>query len=215
MRGKFVVFEGPNGCGKGTQLERLHNYIVGSGKAVPVFTTGEPNDFDENGRMAREILKRDGDPYENAVGAVRCFAENRKVHNSIFSSLLNAHGVNVLSDRYWHSNFAFQHAQGVSYEKIAEKNRGLEVPDLTILLDVSVEESFWRLGKRDVNRRKFDRDFEFMEKVRENYLELSGVLPSLMNDESIVVVDGVGNEEGVWERVKEVYDGKFETPLKK
>ena len=44
--GKFIVFEGINGCGKGTQLNRLHSYISSSGKAMPIFTTGEPNDFD-------------------------------------------------------------------------------------------------------------------------------------------------------------------------
>ena len=205
-KGKFIVLEGINGCGKGVQFDRLHSYMRDSGKAVPIFTTGEPNDFDENGRKAREMLARDGDPYENAQEAVGYFAKNRLSHNNVFGPLLDE-GVNVISDRYWHSNFAFQHAQEVPYEDVASVNAGFRVPDLTLILDVPVEVAFERLHGRDgAERRKFDSDRDFLERVRENYLELKWVLPDLIRDDSMFVVHGNAPVDEVWENVKAVYD---------
>jgi len=60
----------------GRALSLIYYILILSGKAVPIFTTGEPNTFDENGQKAREMLKSDGDPYENALDAVKYFAKN-------------------------------------------------------------------------------------------------------------------------------------------
>ena len=211
-RGKFIVVEGINGCGKGEQLDLLFSYIRKSGKAVPIFVTGEPNYFDDNGRKAREMLARDGNPYENNLEAMRCFAQNRKTHNDIFVPLLEA-GVDVILDRYWHSNFAFQHAQGIPYKDIASANRWLEVPDLTLILDVPVDVAFGRLHGRDGgDRRKFDSDRDFLGKVRANYLELPKVLPELMGDNSIVIIDGDCSVGEVRESVGSICDFAFNGP---
>lgn len=205
-KGKFIVFEGINGCGKGTHLKRLHSYILDSGKAVPIFTTGEPNNFDHNGFLARKMLKGDGDPYSNNLEAAKYFAENRKTHNEIFVPMLEK-GIDVLCDRYWHSNLAFQKAQGVSFMDIAMANVGSRVPDLTFLIDVPVEVAFDRLGKRDgENRRKFDSDKDFMEKVRRNYLELPEVLYGIFGDESLVIVDGDRPVDEVFAQVRSGYE---------
>lgn len=204
--GDFIVFEGINGCGKGSQLDLLHSCVRSSGKAVPIFTTGEPNGFDDNGRKAREMLKSEGDPYSNNVAAVGYFAENRKAHNEVFVPMLEK-GIDVFCDRYWYSNFAFQGAQGISYKDIARANEGFRVPDLTLLIDVPVDVVFDRLRDRDgLKRRKFDSDRDFLNKVRMNYLELPRILPGLMGDESIVVVNGDQSVEGVFDEVKRVYD---------
>jgi len=205
--GKFIVFEGINGCGKGIQFDLLHSYIRNSGKAMPIFTTGEPNDFDENGRKAREMLRSDGDPYSNNSSAVKYFARNRGAHNDIFIPMLKK-GINVFSDRYWHSNFAFQSVQGVNSKDIAMANKGFRVPDLTLILDVPVEIAFDRLNLRDGKnvRRKFDRDEKFLNKVRENYLGLPKVLSKLMREENIVVTNGARSIEAVFEDIKLDYD---------
>lgn len=180
--GKLIVFEGINGCGKGTQINLLTPYILSQGKAVPVFLTGEPNDFDENGRKAREILHSEGNPYENANQASRLFAENRRTHNKIFAPMLKR-GITVISDRYYGSQFVFQNEQGILYKEIAKANDFARVPDLTFLLDVPVDVAFERLSHRDIgDRRKFDRNFNFMEKAREKYLVLPKILPKLMKD---------------------------------
>src|SRR3989344_3400345 len=205
-KGKFIVFEGINACGKGTQISLLQSHIRSLGKAVPLFLTGEPNGFDENGKKAREMLSTDGDPYQNAVEAVGYFAKNRISHQEYINWNIGR-GITVLSDRYWHSNFAFQHAQEVSYEDIANANRGSRVPDLTLLLDVSLDVALERLDGRDgEERRKFDSDGDFLNKARNNYFELSRVLPELIGDNSIVVIDGNRTPEKVFEDVRKTYD---------
>jgi dTMP kinase len=189
-KGRLIVFEGINGCGKGTQIDFFTSSLRKSGKAVPYFVSGEPNDFGEYGKLARKMLSLDGDPYENNLQAVKYFAKNRKDHNKIFNRDLKK-GIDVLLDRYYHSNFAFQHAQGIPYEKIAKANKKVRIPDITFIIDVPVEVAFKRLDERDgIIRRKFDSDYKFMEKVRENYLELKILLPFLMGDTNIVYING-------------------------
>ena len=210
-RGKFIVLEGINGCGKGTQLPRLVDLIYGTDKSSTVFVTREPNSFDENGRKAREILKSDNNPYENAKEAVKYFAKNRGAHNMVFSTML-CNEIDVVSDRYWHSNFAFQGAQGIDYKEIAFANGCCSIPDLTMILDVSVEVAFDRLNYRDgIIRRKFDSDKNFLNKVRENYLELPEVLSKLMHEENILIINGDQSPEAVWKDVKEAYESTFKS----
>lgn len=205
-RGFFVVFEGINGCGKGTQLPILEEYVYNLDKANSIFRTREPNVFDDNGERARKMLRGEGNPYSNNSMAVKYFASNRKTHNNIFVPMLKL-GINVFSDRYWHSNFAFQGAQGISYEDIAVANKGLRVPDLTFLIDVPVDLAFNRLYNRDgLTRRKFDSNRDFLERVRSNYLELPKILPSLIGDGSMVVVDGEGSIEDAFLEIKNSYD---------
>lgn len=184
-KGKFIVLEGINGCGKGTQMSYLQEYIYNLDKSKLVFLTREPNELDNNGKKARALLKSDGDPYINGIEAVKYFAQNRKSHNDLIIPLLD-YGINVISDRYWHSNFAFQGAQGISLEEIAKANEGNLLPDLTIIFDISAKNADKRVAKRDgENRRKFDANLDFMEKVSSIYDCLGYRLPRLIEDKSI------------------------------
>lgn len=193
-KGVFVVFEGPNGCGKGTQINYFQEKLRSTGKAIPVFITGEPNEvFDKVwGARARRLLKRDGDPYQNQLDSLECFSKNRIIHNRVFAPVLNR-GSYVVSDRYYYSTFAFQHAQGVSYDDIAMAHNHPEIaiPHVTYSLVVPVCVSLERLAQRDGNKkRKFEGDPVFMQRVLDNYLEQPEILPELMGDRSLVIVDG-------------------------
>jgi len=209
-KGKLIVFGGINGCGKGTQIIKFADYLLGLNRANTLFLTREPNEFDDNGRKAREMLTSDGNPYENKLNAVKYMALNRITHNKIFQPMIQK-GIDVVSDRYYHSSFAFQHAQGVPYEEIAKANKRLiRVPDLTFLIDLPVDVAFERLKKRDGDkRRKFDSDYNFMEKVRQNYLDLQNTLPNLMQDNSMVLIDGDKGPDEVFEDIKFEYHNRF------
>ncbi len=205
-KGDFVVFEGINGCGKGTQLEKFTEYVYDLSKSNAIFRTREPNDFDDSGRKMREMMRSNEDPHSYNLTMLKHFTQNRKTHNRIFDSILNQ-GIHTFSDRYWHSNFAFQSVQGIPYADIAEMNKGFRVPDLTFLFDIPIDVAFDRLWGRDgESRRKFDSHEDFLGKVRNNYLELQSILPGLIGDESIVVVNGDQSVEDVFEEIKNVYD---------
>jgi len=213
-RGEFIVLEGLNFCGKGANMKKLIEYIYNSSRSKTLFITREPNEFDENGKNARRILNQDGNPYENSKEAVVYFARNRETHNKIFIPMLEK-GIDVISDRYYESNFCFQGAQGISYHEIANANRNARRPDLTFIIDVTAEEADRRGLIRDgKNRRKFDSNLEFMTKVREKYLEMGEVLPKLLGDRSIVYINGMQPPEEVWEDIKNIYNLKFNPKTK-
>jgi dTMP kinase len=155
--------------------------------------------------MARQMLSSDGDPYTNSLKAVEYFAKNRRTGNQLSYDLFNS-GAHKISDRYWHSNFAFQHAQGIPYKNIAEANEWSSCPDLTFILDVTPEEALSRIQNRDgKDRRKFEVDLEFTRKVRANYLELPRVLPELLNDNSIQIINGMRNPDEIAEEIWTTY----------
>ena len=110
--GKFLVFEGLNFCGKDTQIKNLFNYFNSQSKSEAIFVTKEPNKLgeDKNGENDRTMLAKEKDPYENSKDALAYFSGNRKKHNEIFLPLLMA-GSEVISNRYYYSQFAFQKAQ--------------------------------------------------------------------------------------------------------
>ncbi|MDH3353274.1 MAG: dTMP kinase [Nanoarchaeota archaeon] len=205
-RGDFIVFEGINCCGKGTQLPKFTEYVYGLSKSNAVFRTREPNDFDDSGRKMREMMFSNEDPHSYNTTMLKHFTQNRKTHNRIFDSILSQ-GIHTFSDRYWHSNFAFQSVQGISYEDIAKMNRSFRIPDLTFLIDVPANIAFDRLWGRDgEERRKFDSDEAFLGEVRDSYLELPSVLPGLIGDRSIVVINGNQSIEGVFREIKSAYN---------
>jgi len=207
--GKYIVIEGINGCGKGTQLRNLTEKIYDSGRHVFVSRIRTPNELDDNGRKAREMLGCDGNPYANSLEAVKYFGENHRTTAKHIDVLISM-GHHVLCDRNYLSTYAFQHAQGVSYEEITSAVQGAVIPDLTVLLDVPVEVAIERLKKRDGGeRRKFDGDADFLEEVRKNYLELPERLPQLIVDKKIVVVNGNQSIDDVWKSVENVYDSTF------
>jgi len=204
-RGKFIVMEGIDGCGKTTQYNNLFAHLKEEMKYGAVFGTKEPNTFDNNGLRAIEMLKSDRDPYDKGFEAMKLFALNRKAHNQIFIPLLNR-GVDVLSDRYWHSNFAYQHAQGIPHEEIVLFNSGSLVPDLTILIDLPVDESVKRRALRDGNNfSKYERNADFLHQVRLNYLNLQKILP-----ENIAIIDGTRSKKEVWDDVLNAYKSRFQ-----
>lgn len=182
MKGKFIVFEGPDGCGKGTQIKIAASYIFDLSKDYDVYITREPTrDYKEiRQRMSQGTdVKKDAEWYANMFVADR----RNHVEKYILPALQN--GTHVLTDRYKHSTLAYQHTQGIDLNKLIEMHKGLIVPDLTLIFDCSAKLAFQRRrfeGATDV----FDKDLEFQEQLRQNYLKLKDVL----KDENIVIIDG-------------------------
>jgi dTMP kinase len=208
-RGLFITFEGPDGCGKSTQAIKLHNYAFSRDKYNHMVLTREPWG-DTN---LRNILKQDQDPYSKARLLAELFVRDRKEHlDKIIQPNLEK-GLHVISDRYSFSTLAYQHTQGMPLKELIEMHQGCLVPDLIYIVDVPVEVAIERM-KKDSDRseeQKFERDPEFMEKLRKNYLGLEDEL-----DYPVVVVDGKpGKEEIFQEQVKPAFDKLWEEYLRR
>lgn len=208
MPGTFITFEGIDGSGKSTQLRLLNNYLRAHG--CQALITREPGGTTLGLRLREALLDalEEVDPLTELL----VFAADRAQH--VRRKLLPAleSGAVVISDRYADATIAYQGAgRGFPPELISQivqlATGGLK-PDLTLLFDVSIEESVSRTTRRSNNKGAAGRGTrdrldieaaEFHARVRDAYLQLAAAEP-----ERIVLIDTSGPVERTHERVKEV-----------
>jgi len=196
MKGAFIVIEGIDGCGKGTVVKRLVSEIYEASKDNHIFLTREPYQRE----WLKQFLSR-LDPLSQGEDALKLFVEDRTKHCKIIETCLKK-DIIVISDRYKHSTYAYQMAQGIPFEKIHELHKPLLVPDLTIVIDLPAEEAVKRMTEGRLQDAHAFHKQEFLLKVRENYLKLKELL-----GENIVYIDGARDRDGVfadaWKTVSE------------
>ncbi len=198
---KFIVFEGIDGCGKGTQILKAIDLLKDH---KTLFVTKEPSTL-ETGKLIKRLLKEDQDPKSNAEKYVNLYRKDRKEHNKIILKQLNQRHA-VICDRYYYSTIAYQQAQGYNIKKILKQSKKFLVPDLTIVIDIPVKTAMERLKARGKKEEKFEKQ-KFLEELREIYLKMPyyGKILNKNSDkkENIVIVDGNHKPEKVFEQIKE------------
>ncbi|MFM2157722.1 MAG: hypothetical protein RLZZ124_196 [Cyanobacteriota bacterium] len=158
-RGRFLVLEGIDGCGKTTQLERLAAWLPGSG-LMPVgaelLVTREPGGT-ELGRALRQLLLHPpGDAAPGTTAELLLYAADRAQHVQQRIEPALAAGRWVLSDRFCGSTTAYQgHGRGLPLaliEQLAAIATGGLQPDLTLLLELPLADALRRRGGRPADR---------------------------------------------------------------
>lgn len=205
--GVFITFEGSEGCGKTTQIERLARRLRGGG--IEVLVTREPGGT-PLGESIRHLLKfaeegRDMTPEAELLlfAASRAELVRRVIEPAIES------GRWVIGDRFMDSTTVYQGiARCLDYEDVALVNDlavGGRTPDLTFVLDLDPGEARKRMEGRQKENAGADRmegmPEDFYEAVREGYLALAREEP-----ERFRVVQAERSEEAVeaeiWEHVQ-------------
>jgi dTMP kinase len=161
-RGFFIVFEGIDGSGKSSHIERLIMRLWE--RKLDVFRTREPTDG-RVGQLIREYAqggRRLLSPETEAL----LFAADRREHCKKIGEAINA-GKVVVSDRFLHSSLAYQGAAGADLDWIRELNRSALTPDLAILLDIDPDASLRRVKGR---KKTVFEEGEYLRRVRELYL---------------------------------------------
>jgi dTMP kinase len=198
MKNLFIAFEGIDGCGKSTQLCKLHDYLFKKDKKIRILTTREPT-YSLYGQKIREMLEQHADPMSEAEEFLKLYVEDRREHNEkIIKPFLKRDAGNVsiiLCDRYYYSTIAYQAAQGIEPRKIIEMNRNFARPDIALILDVEPETALKRIGG-ERKTEKFEK-LEFMKRLRENFINLKKMLP-----DNIVIVDASGTQEETFEKIR-------------
>ena len=150
MRGRFITFEGGEGCGKSTQVKRLAEALEASGREVVV--TREPGGT-RLAELVRSLLKdeREDPPCDRSELLLFLAARAQLVRNVIRPAL--AAGKWVVCDRFSDSTFAYQgYGRGLPLDELRLMNGfacdGL-TPDLTLLLDVRPEVARARMRRRE------------------------------------------------------------------
>lgn len=196
MNGKFIVFEGLDGSGKGTMLSLTARWLFSSTEYDKILLTREPT-YSGAGRQIRNILKSDRDPLDKAKLMLTLYLEDRKEHlEKVIKPALQLGSI-VLCDRYKYSTICYQHAQGIPLERTIALHEKMLVPDLTLILDVDVDTAFWRINSDRKTKEKFENK-EFLEEIRQNYLQLPRLLPK----ENIKIIDASASIEETFTKVK-------------
>ena len=182
-RGRFIVFEGPDGSGKTTQVGRLATSLG----ALP---TREPGDTPLGAQLRHLLLADDSELTPGLRAEALLMAADRAQHVERVVAPTLAAGRSVVSDRFSGSSVAYQgYGRGLDPMEVLALSQfavaGLE-PDLVIVLDVSVEVTLSRLGaKRD---RIESAEPAFHQRVRTGFLAQADAHP-----ERWAVLDGSGS----------------------
>ena len=196
MAGKFIVFEGLDGCGKGTMLSLTAKWLFSSTNYDKILLTREPT-YSGTGRQIRRILRSDRDPLDKAKLMLTLYLEDRKEHlEKVIKPALQIGSI-VLCDRYKYSTMCYQHAQGIPLEKTIALHEKMLVPDLTLILDVDVNTAWQRINADRKVKEKFESE-AFLEEIRQNYLKL----PLLLPKENIKIIDASGSIDETFAKVK-------------
>ncbi len=191
----FIVFEGIDGSGKGTQARMLADYLIRQGKKVVL--TEEPTKELFTGYFARILLRSKDAPHPKTVALMMAADRNEHVEKIIRPALKA--GEIVISERYYWSSFVYQSLQGIPDDFLNYINRDFPKPDVTVLVDIPAEMAMERIMKRahgnDGLVQKFEQ-LEFLRSVRKKYLEIA-------EKERFLVVDGRGTPGEVHRMVVE------------
>jgi len=162
-RGTLIVFEGLDGCGKTTQIERLAASLRAAG--CDVVTTREPTDG-EFGRRIRAAA-RSGEAVSRE-DELDWFVADRRAHASAVLRPQLAAGKIVLSDRYYLSTVAYQGARGCDAARIlAESEAEFPIPDLVLLFEIDPVEGLSRVRSRGSDAEPRFEQLEFLSAVAE------------------------------------------------
>ena len=203
----FITFEGSEGCGKSTQVQRLTARLDRAG--VPHLVTREPGGT-EIGESIRELLQF----APQGVGMtppteLLLFEASRSqlVREKIKPAL--EHGLCVISDRFFDSTTVYQGVARKLDRQIVEQLNAFAIgdcrPDVTFVLDVDpgIAHSRMRHIARRPDRMEQE-STEFYEQVREAYRELAAVEPN-----RIVLIDGSRPEDSIENEIWEIISKRF------
>ena len=178
MRGKFLSFEGGDGAGKSTQIALLSEALKRSG--VTRVVTREPGGT-PLAEDIRQWVLHETVAINATTEALLIFAARAQHTADVIEPALDA-GKWVLCDRYTDASYAYQGGgRGVPFEVIesleAIATGGLK-PDLTFLLELSVEEGVRRTGGRGSVQDRFEaQENEFKKRVRSAYQRIAAKDP--------------------------------------
>lgn len=206
-KGKFIVFDGIDGCGKTTQLVKLIDFIRANEKykKFQMVYAKEPTYDSKAGLLLRKKLKEGEDPRKEGRFFCKLMIEDRAQHCRDLILPALRHGCIVLCDRYSYSTFAYQQVQGIPFEEILAEHRRYRIlkPDLSLIFDVPAAVAIKRIEKSRDKKELFEK-VKFLEEVRQNYLSINRFLK-----DRIIILDNTKPIDRTFEEVKKEFERLF------
>jgi dTMP kinase len=222
QRGKFITFEGLDGCGKSTQLERLAQAL--RAQSLPVVMTREPGGT-TTGEKIRDILLDTSTTGLAPMAELALMFASRAQHiKEVVQPALDAGNI-LLCDRFTDSSEAYQGGgRKLGSEPILELQRvlgeGLQ-PTLTILMDSDVAASIERarrrnkthaskIGAPEGDENRFEQESRaFFGRVRNAYLAIA-----VREPQRVVVVDARGSPDETHRKIVEIVQCRLKIEAK-
>jgi len=177
--GRFISFEGIEGCGKTTQINILSEYLTQ--RSIAHSVTREPGGTGV-GEGIRKILLHSETIHLTAAAELLLFFASRSQNIEEKIKPARSRGEMVICDRFYHASMAYQgFGRGIPLdfiEKMTDLVCGDQRPETTILLDIEPEIGLSRARARNHQRTEDEGRFEmedvlFYTKIRNGYLELA------------------------------------------
>jgi len=210
MKGKLIVFEGVEGAGKTTQMQRLiHLLRVSYFQKVRLVVTREPGGTELGKGLRHLLLKQDPGESVSDRAELLMYAADRAQHVETFLKPELSKGTIVLCDRFTDSTIAYQgYGRNLNLNLIKQLNAiatgGLE-SDLTLWLDINVEAGLARVKARGERDRIEQADLKFHRLVQQGFADLAEEHKS-----RIVRINGDRNEDEVAQEIQTIVTSKLE-----
>ena len=203
-RGKFITLEGIDCSGKTTLIPKIAKYLTDKGYEVIV--TKDPGGCYASSKIREIVLGYEIVPIPRLLLYIA--ARMQLVHEVIQPAIFA--GKVVISDRFTDSTYAYQGAGDglkADVEFLFDKYPCPVVPDLTLLLDITLDTAVDRLkarGKFEPADIMDNQSQEFKRRVREYYLSNTA-----KHVERVALINANGTIDDTWANVKAAIDKKF------
>ena len=204
-KGYFISFEGVDGSGKSTQIQKLADFL--RSLSFDIVVTREPGGSIGGEEIRKLLLQGDVDRW-SAETEILLFTAARRDHLERIILPAMKNGQIVICDRFTDSTRMYQGMRGPKLKKLVDmldKEIIGHDPDLTILIDIDPEIGLRRAKSRETVEERFE-DFglELQKKMRKGFLELSKQF-----NNRISVIDGLQSEDKVSEEICSLVKAKL------
>ena len=203
MKGKFIVIEGIDGCGKTTQIDQLSKWLPISGlikEGSQLITTREPGGSQLGKKLRNLILENNENNQPSSLAELLLYSADRAEHVSkIIKPALEKNNW-VISDRFSDSTLAYQgFGRNINLQIIKSIEsivcQGVS-PDLTIFLEISPEESIFRRNNKTPDRIESE-GIKFLEKVNKGFKLIA-------EEKNWEVISASQNIQKISDQIKEI-----------
>lgn len=196
MKPLFISFEGIEGSGKSTQTKKLHEFFLS--QKIDAILTREPGGTPASEKIREILIDEKITKLEAKTELFLNFAARLEHVEKLIKPALKQNKI-VISDRFFDSTYAYQGSGFGLDENLIDEVKKITLqnftPDITFLIDVSVETAFSRIQNRLDNNRYEKLGQDFHEKVRRGFLQLAKKNPR------IKVIDGTKTAEEIFTEI--------------
>ncbi len=199
MKSLFITFEGIEGCGKSTQAKLLSECLLSLNRNV--LLTREPGGPGISEKIRHLLL----DPENTEMTAeteVLLYMASRAQHTAQWIIPALKENTIVICDRYFDSSFAYQvHARKLNNATIQTINSFATqylVPDLTIYIDIPLDEGFNRIKNKNPDRLE-NESYDFHKAVRNGFEQICSE-----NPHRFIRIDGMQSIDLIHNKIKEI-----------